>query len=78
MAEQNCRTCIFASWAKTVTGRRMPRASGHCIAEPIIKVPRSRYDYDGKRPYVKDATRAFIWWDSPYSDCEFWAEEQRP
>jgi hypothetical protein len=75
MPEQNCRTCIFASWAKTANGRRMPHAGGNCHAEPVIKIPKAKLPIGGQ---FHLRSEGYIWWDRPLTDCEFWAEEQRP
>lgn len=73
---QVCRTCVFAKWERTKTGRVRKSVSGRCVAEMVrVQFPVCADPLIKKVVEEGTVPRVAIWWDSS-EECPCWKKTE--
>lgn len=70
--EKICRTCRWAEWEKTPTGRVKRSEAGHCVVEiPGMSLPVCCTPEECEKVSAGRFHKTGIWWDYE-KECPFW------
>ena len=73
-APRDCRSCRFASWQRTKTGRLHPSQSGRCTWEgwKAWAIPSAFYFFGGNRDTPTRPSGGYLTRSAPHADCPLW------